>query len=89
MELNPRVVDAVIVRDSAFKPRSTPLAGWAGAALPALILFALWLMATLGLRPLLLPDEGRYATVALEMLQGNALVPTLNGLPFFHKPPLF
>ncbi len=50
---------------------------------------ALWLIATLGLRPLLQPDEGRYASVALEMLHGNAWMPTLNGLPFFHKPPLF
>ena len=54
----------------------------------ALGLLALWLIATLGLRPLLVPDEGRYANVAREMLQGDALVPTLNGLPFFHKPPL-
>ena len=52
-------------------------------------LLALWLLATLGLRPLLLPDEGRYASVAREMLLGDGLVPTLNGLPFFHKPPLF
>ena len=89
MELNPRVADAVIVRDSATSARWLPMATWVGSALPALVLFALWLMATLGLRPLLLPDEGRYASVALEMLQGNALVPTLNGLPFFHKPPLF
>ena len=49
---------------------------------------ALWLLATLGVRPLLLPDEGRYANVAREMLRGDLLVPTLNGLPFFHKPPL-
>ena len=58
---------------------------------PALLLalLALWLLATLGLRPLLLPDEGRYASVAREMLMGDAMVPTLNGLPFFHKPPLF
>ena len=55
----------------------------------ALPLLALWLLATLGLRPLLLPDEGRYATVARDMLQqGDVLVPLLNGLPFFHKPPL-
>ena len=52
-------------------------------------LLALWLLATLGMRPLLLPDEGRYANVAREMLSGGMLVPTLNGLPFFHKPPLF
>lgn len=67
---------------------------WPGMDRPAsavlvLVLLALWLMATMGLRPLLQPDEGRYATVALEMLHGDALVPTLNGLPFFHKPPLF
>ncbi|HEX7437688.1 MAG TPA: glycosyltransferase family 39 protein [Caldimonas sp.] len=53
-----------------------------------LALLALWLVCTAGLRPLLLPDEGRYASVALEMLHGDPLVPTLNGLPFFHKPPL-
>ena len=50
---------------------------------------AAWLALTAGLRPLLLPDEGRYASVAFEMLHGDALVPTLDGLPFFHKPPLF
>ena len=59
-----------------------------------LLLLALWLLATLGLRPLLLPDEGRYANVARDMLlawqsgSGDGLVPLLNGLPFFHKPPL-
>src|SRR5712672_1818582 len=58
---------------------------------PALLLglFALWLLVTLGVRPLLLPDEGRYAEVARAMVHGDLLVPTLNGLPFFHKPPLF
>ena len=57
---------------------------------PALLaLLAVWLLATLGLRPLLLPDEGRYAEVARAMLHGDPLVPTLNGLSFFHKPPLF
>ena len=59
-----------------------------------LLLLALWLLATLGLRPLLLPDEGRYANVARDMLlawqngSGDGMVPLLNGLPFFHKPPL-
>ena len=61
---------------------------------PALLtLLALWLLATLGLRPLLLPDEGRYAEVARSMWRAGGLegwlVPTLNSLPFFHKPPLF
>lgn len=52
-------------------------------------LFA-WLLATAWTRPLMAPDEGRYAGVALAMLQsGDWLVPRLDGLPFFHKPPLF
>ena len=59
-------------------------AGW------LLAIGAAWLLATAGLRPLLLPDEGRYVGVAWEMLRsGDWLVPTLDGLPFFHKPPLF
>ena len=60
-----------------------------GSAPVLLALLALWLLATLGLRPLLLPDEGRYAEVARAMWHGDLWVPTLNGLPFFHKPPLF
>ncbi len=56
--------------------------------LALLTLLALWLLASLGWRPLLLPDEGRYAGVAREMLLRDGWVPLLNGLPFFHKPPL-
>ena len=53
-------------------------------------LIFLWLAATAWARPLALPDEGRYVTVAWEMLRsGDWLTPTLGGLPFFHKPPLF
>lgn len=41
------------------------------------------------LRPLSLPDEGRYADVGRWMLMsGDWLAPRLNGIPFFHKPPL-
>jgi 4-amino-4-deoxy-L-arabinose transferase-like glycosyltransferase len=59
-------------------------------SLPVLLLAAAWLAATLWMRALALPDEGRYAGVAWEMLRsGNWLVPTLDGLPYFHKPPLF
>ena len=70
-----------------------PTVGGASASLFSrphwmLLLLAVWLLATIGLRPLSLPDEGRYAGVAREMLFGDALVPTLMGLPFFHKPPL-
>jgi 4-amino-4-deoxy-L-arabinose transferase-like glycosyltransferase len=59
---------------------------------PAAVLLAavLWLAATIWVRPLMLPDEGRYVGVAWEMLRsGHWLVPTLDGLPYFHKPPLF
>jgi 4-amino-4-deoxy-L-arabinose transferase-like glycosyltransferase len=66
----------------SFAPQA-PARPWAEAA--GLLL---WLLLTIGLRPLLLPDEGRYAGVAFEMWHGDALVPTLDGLPFFHKPPL-
>lgn len=51
---------------------------------------ALWLLAFAWIRPLSDPDEGRYAMVALDMLRtGNWVTPHLNGLPFFHKPPLY
>lgn len=55
-----------------------------------LALAFLWLAATAWLRPLTLPDEGRYVSVAWEMIRSRDwLVPTLDGLPYFHKPPLF
>ncbi len=62
---------------------------WQTLALVALLVFV-WLAATAWVRPLSLPDEGRYVGVAWEMVRsGNWLVPTLDTLPFFHKPPLF
>ncbi len=51
-----------------------------------------WLAAGLVLiftMPLLPIDETRYLTVAWEMRQsGHWLLPTLNGEPYSHKPPL-
>jgi 4-amino-4-deoxy-L-arabinose transferase-like glycosyltransferase len=55
-----------------------------------LTLAALWLLLLVlaTLRPLAVPDEGRYGEVGRWMLQsGDWLTPRLNGLPFFHKPP--
>lgn len=54
------------------------------------MLAALWLLLLVmaALRPLAVPDEGRYGEVGRWMLQsGDWLTPRLNGLPFFHKPP--
>ncbi|WOB10236.1 glycosyltransferase family 39 protein [Piscinibacter gummiphilus] len=57
--------------------------GWLAATLA-------WLVVTAWARPLALPDEGRYVGVAWAMLtSGDWVVPQLDGLPYFHKPPLF
>ena len=54
-------------------------------SLAALFLLLLLLAA---LRPLAVPDEGRYGEIGRWMLQsGDWLTPRLNGIPFFHKPP--
>jgi len=57
--------------------------------LPCLLLFA-WVLLSAWIRPLGMPDEGRYTGVAWEMVRsGQWLTPTLDGLPYFHKPPMF
>jgi 4-amino-4-deoxy-L-arabinose transferase-like glycosyltransferase len=56
--------------------------------LPWLVLAALWL-ASIQVRPLLDPDEGRYAEIPREMAaSGDWVTPRLNGLKYFEKPPL-
>lgn len=63
---------------------------YSDSALRVILIAVVWLAATTGIRPLKLPDEGRYVGVAWEMVtSGNWLVPLLDGMPFFHKPPLF
>ncbi len=55
---------------------------------PFLVLSGLAAVAVWLTRPLLLPDELRYLTVAWEMWdRGSFLVPLLNGEPYSHKPP--
>lgn len=60
-------------------------------ALPWLVLATgFWLGCLSWLRPLHLPDEGRYVGVAWDMTRFDSpWVPLMNGLPYFHKPPLF
>jgi 4-amino-4-deoxy-L-arabinose transferase-like glycosyltransferase len=52
-------------------------------------LFAVLWLIPIGQRPLISPDEGRYATLALHILQsGDWVTPRLNGFLYFEKPPL-
>ncbi|MEQ1671646.1 MAG: glycosyltransferase family 39 protein, partial [Hyphomicrobium sp.] len=54
-----------------------------------LLAFIILLTALAALRPLSYPDEGRYAEIGRWMFQsGDWLIPRLDGMPFFHKPPL-
>ncbi len=56
--------------------------------LPMLLLSAITVVA-IYFRPLLIIDETRYVSVAWEMFNsGSYFVPTLNGIPYDHKPPL-
>ncbi|CAM3752134.1 ArnT family glycosyltransferase [Bordetella tumulicola] len=65
-------------------PLWVPPAGWLLLAIGTWLAFLAWA------RALTLPDEGRYAGVAWEMLRsGSHAVPLLDGMPYFHKPPLY
>ncbi len=51
-------------------------------------LFIMWLV-TIQVRPMLDPDEGRYAEIPREMVAtGNWITPRLDGLKYFEKPAL-
>ena len=50
--------------------------------------FLVWFVG-LEYRGLFMPDEGRYADIAREMLDsGDWVTPRLNGIKYFEKPPL-
>ncbi len=66
------------------------LAARPGAFWLVLLIGTLWFVVANHTWPLLNPDEGRYVGVALEMLHAREWgTPLLNGMPYFHKPPLF
>ncbi len=61
-----------------------------GFLFPAAMGFCLFfsLFFSLGHRPLVDPDEGRYASIPSAMVRsGDWVVPLLNGLPYLEKPP--
>ncbi len=59
------------------------------AWLAALACFVLVYIIPLGARPFIIPDEVRYAEIAREMAEsGDWVVPRLNGIRYFEKPPL-
>ena len=71
--------------------RSDPQAASTPLPLIALVIavFGVAWFATLGQRALIHPDEGRYASIALEMARsGDWVTPRLNGLLYFEKPAL-
>ncbi|HEV3180503.1 MAG TPA: glycosyltransferase family 39 protein, partial [Steroidobacteraceae bacterium] len=60
-----------------------------GLGLLAWIVLALAWFATLQVRPLLDPDEGRYAEIPREMVaSGDWVTPRFDDLKYFEKPPL-
>ncbi|MGC8521704.1 MAG: phospholipid carrier-dependent glycosyltransferase [Steroidobacteraceae bacterium] len=68
---------------SAAQARAERLRWWAWV-----LLAAIW-FATLQIRPMFDPDEGRYAEIPREMLvTGNWVTPRLDGLKYFEKPAL-
>lgn len=73
---------------SAFKVLSLLPLAWRSLWFVVLV-FAALLLILGSFRPLALPDEGRYAEIGRWMVvSGDWLIPRLNGIAFFHKPPL-
>lgn len=72
------------------KALSPASSDWTPPAGRFLLAVGVWLAWLAWMRPLTLPDEGRYAGVAWDMLRsGSHAVPLLDGMPYFHKPPLY
>ena len=51
------------------------------------LLFILLYLVPLGLRPLLIPDEARYAQIPREMIRNHTwLIPQFADMPYYEKP---
>ena len=62
---------------------------WLRYALILLLMYLLIYVLPLGVRPIMIPDEARYAQIPHEMITtGNWVSPHLNGLRYFEKPVL-
>lgn len=71
------------MRDSLHRPQTGK---WLTVVLAILVLSVLWFI-NLDSRPLIKPDEGRYAEIPREMVvTGDWITPRLNGLKYFEKP---
>ncbi len=68
---------------------ATPLSWWLDSLL-LIALIGLLFGSFLGSRALMVPDEGRYAEIAREMVtSGDYVTPQLNNIKYFEKPPFF
>jgi len=62
---------------------------WKRYALLLLLAYLVIYILPLGVRPVMIPDEARYAEIPREMITtGNWVSPHLNGLRYFEKPVL-
>ncbi len=76
-----------MIPSAAAPSRTEP--SWRRDLLLLTVVFGALLAWRLGSAPLNNPDEGRYAEVPREMVAGGDWVmPQLNGVPYFEKPPL-